>query len=208
MRKYSVDTSGLWFLLNIRSLQTARFALMDAFGNEMCVPRHAVSPPTENHTQASFMKPSFSSETYASSQLLSARDVTVTQYGWVLQKGRGELETLTLPILQGPADSAGLDSVSQALYGGAGYGAGEQEAGRQQCLFPSVTTDVHVGGQDKEGMLAHSEFPRSNRSCQMNSEQLHPAGRISLTLCLYNQVSRWHKSTVISHLNVFHFPRY
>ena len=109
---------------------------MDAFGNEMCVPRHAVSPPTENHTQASFMKPSFSSERHASSQLLSARDVTVTQYGWVLQKGRGELETPTLHILQGPADSAGLDSVSQALYGGGGgvRGAGalvvEQESKR------------------------------------------------------------------------------
>ena len=104
------------------------------------------------------------------------------------------------------------DSVSQVLYSGgegcAGCGAGEQEAGRQQCLFPAITTDVYAGGQDKEGRLASSEFPRSNRSCQMNSEQLHPAGRISLTLCRYNQFSRWPKSTVISHLNVFHFPRY
>lgn len=185
---------------------------MDAFGNGICVPWHAVSPPTENHTQASFMKPSFSPERHASSQLRSARDVAVTQYGWVLQKGRRELETPTLPILGGPVDSGGQDSVSQVLYSGgegcAGCGAGEQEAGRQQCLFPAITTDVYAGGQDKEGRLASSEFPRSNRSCQMNSEQLHPAGRISLTLCRYNQVSRWPKSTVLSHLNVFHFPRY
>ena len=73
----------------------------------------------------------------------------------MLQKGRRELETPTLPILGGPVDSGGQDSVSQVLYSGgegcAGCGAGEQEAGRQQCLFPAITTDVYAGGQDKEG---------------------------------------------------------
>lgn len=50
----------------------------------------------------------------------------------MLQKGRRELETLTLPILGGPADSAGQDSVSQALYRGGGGGGlvVEQESKR------------------------------------------------------------------------------
>ena len=48
----------------------------------------------------------------------------------MLQKGRRELETPTLPILGGPVDSGGQDSVSQALYGGWGVLVVEQESKR------------------------------------------------------------------------------
>ena len=178
----------------------------------MRVPRRAVSPLPENHTWANFMKPSFSPEWHASTRVLSAKDGAVTQHGRSVPERERGITNSDFAFLGGSCCVClfcGLSkttSVQEEL-------AVEQESrrlvGKHVLSLPSLSSgvlpiDVYAGDQGKGRGLANSEFPSSNRSCQMNSEQLCPAGRISMSLC-HNWVLRWHKSTALSHLNVFHF---